>query len=49
VVFGGALLAVPGAGLVVIIWWIGAYALVSGIVMITLAFKLRARRQPVPV
>jgi uncharacterized membrane protein HdeD (DUF308 family) len=48
VLFGGALLAVPGAGLLVIVWWIGAYALVAGIVMIALAFKLRGRRERAP-
>jgi uncharacterized membrane protein HdeD (DUF308 family) len=47
-VFGGVLLALPGAGLLVIVWWIGAYAIVFGIILIALAFKLRARHQASP-
>jgi len=43
--FGAVLLALPGAGLLVIVWLIGAYALVFGIVLIALAFKLRGRHQ----
>jgi uncharacterized membrane protein HdeD (DUF308 family) len=49
VLFGGVLLALPTAGLLVIVWWIGAYALVSGVVLIALAFKLRGRHQRVPI
>jgi uncharacterized membrane protein HdeD (DUF308 family) len=49
VLFGGVLLALPAAGLLVIVWWIGAYAIVSGVVMIVLAFKLRGRHQRGPV
>jgi uncharacterized membrane protein HdeD (DUF308 family) len=48
-VFGGVLLAIPGAGLLVIVWWIGAYAIVFGVILIALAFKLRARHQTPPV
>ena len=47
-VFGAVLLALPGAGLLVIVWWIGAYAIVFGVVLIALAFKLRARHQAPP-
>ena len=46
--FGAVLLALPGAGLLVIVWWIGAYAIVFGILLIALAFKLRGRHQAVP-
>ncbi len=41
----GALLALfPAAGLVVMTWWLGAYALVFGVSLIALAFALRRRR-----
>jgi uncharacterized membrane protein HdeD (DUF308 family) len=48
VLFGGVLLALPGAGLLVIVWWIGGYVFISGLVLIALAFKLRGRHQRVP-
>jgi uncharacterized membrane protein HdeD (DUF308 family) len=49
VIFGGALsivlglvlLAQPGAGVVFLAWWLGAYALLFGIVLISAAFRLR--------
>lgn len=40
--FGAILLARPGAGALSVVWLIGAYALAFGIVMLVLAFKLRA-------
>jgi uncharacterized membrane protein HdeD (DUF308 family) len=49
VLFGGVLLALPGAGLIVIVWWIGGYAFVAGIVLIALAFRLRGHQQRGPV
>jgi uncharacterized membrane protein HdeD (DUF308 family) len=49
VAFGGVLLALPAAGILVIVWWIGAYAIVAGVVMIALAFKLRGRQHRAPV
>jgi uncharacterized membrane protein HdeD (DUF308 family) len=45
VLFGIALLVLPAAGLVVLVVWIGAYAVISGIVMIALAFRVRSRHQ----
>jgi uncharacterized membrane protein HdeD (DUF308 family) len=48
VAFGVVLLALPAAGILVIVWWIGAYALIAGVVMIALAFKLRGRQQRTP-
>ncbi len=44
VLFGVALLIAPLVGAVVLTWWLGAYALVFGIALIVLAFKLRSRR-----
>ena len=41
VVFGILLLFQPAAGALVLIWWIGAWALLSGIVLMILAFRMR--------
>jgi uncharacterized membrane protein HdeD (DUF308 family) len=48
VVFGALVMITPLAGALVIALWIGAYALVSGVILVTLGFKLRSweRRQP---
>lgn len=42
VIFGVLLLLQPAAGAVVLIWWIGAYALVLGILLMILAFRVRS-------
>lgn len=42
VAFGLFLIARPGAGALAMILWIGAYALVSGVLLIALAFRLRS-------
>jgi uncharacterized membrane protein HdeD (DUF308 family) len=47
VICGGLLLIWPAAGAVVLTWWMGAYALVFGIALLALAFKLRRRRDKV--
>ncbi len=39
--FGVVLLLYPTAGALVLVWWIGAYALVLGILLMILAFRLR--------
>ncbi len=40
-VLGVLLFAHPVAGALVLAWWLGAYAIVSGAVMLSLAFSLR--------
>ncbi|HZH53740.1 MAG TPA: HdeD family acid-resistance protein [Microvirga sp.] len=47
VLFGVALLIAPLVGAVVLTWWIGAYALVFGIGLLMLAFKLKGRKDDV--
>jgi uncharacterized membrane protein HdeD (DUF308 family) len=41
--FGILMIVAPLAGAVVLTWWLGAYALVFGVALIILAFKLRSR------
>jgi uncharacterized membrane protein HdeD (DUF308 family) len=40
-VFGGAVLAMPGAGALALVWLIGAYAIMFGVILIILSFRLR--------
>jgi uncharacterized membrane protein HdeD (DUF308 family) len=44
VLFGVALLLAPLVGAVVLTWWLGAYALVFGISLLVLAFKLKGHK-----
>lgn len=41
IVFGVLLFLLPGPGALVLIWWIGSFALVFGILLMILAFKMR--------
>ena len=41
--FGGLLLARPVPGMIALIWWIGGFALVFGVLLIALALRLRKR------
>jgi uncharacterized membrane protein HdeD (DUF308 family) len=43
VVFGLLLVVAPGLGLLTLVWIIGGYAILFGLIMLTLAFRLRAR------
>ena len=49
VLFGIALVVAPLIGAVVLTWWLGAYALVFGIALLVLAFKLRSHKDEHPV
>ena len=50
VAFGVLLVMRPAVGALAVVLWIGAYALVSGIVLVSLGFKLRnwGRTHPAP-
>jgi uncharacterized membrane protein HdeD (DUF308 family) len=43
IIYGALLVIAPLIGAVVLTWWIGAYALVFGLALLVLAFRLRAR------
>ena len=42
IVFGVLLFLLPGPGALVLVWWIGSFALVFGILLMILAFKMRS-------
>ena len=44
IVFGVLLVIAPVIGAVVLTWWLGAYALVFGAMLLAAAFKLRGRK-----
>lgn len=49
IAYGALLLAAPIIGAVVLTWWIGAYAIVFGISLLSVAFRLRARFKASPL
>src|SRR5215204_3641980 len=44
-IFGVLLAIAPLVGLVVLTWWMGAYALIFGIMLVVLALRLRVRKE----
>lgn len=48
VLWGFLLLVWPFTGAIVLTWWLGAYALVFGVVQLVLAFRLRRLRDELP-
>jgi uncharacterized membrane protein HdeD (DUF308 family) len=44
VIFGALLFIAPLLGAIVLTWWVGAYAIVFGVMLLMLAFRLRAHR-----
>jgi len=47
IVFGALLIAQPGAGTIAIIWLLGAYALLFGILTLMLALRVRGMRDTI--
>ncbi len=47
VIFGIVLLIAPVVGAVVLTWWLGAYALVFGVLLLVLAFQLHGKQEEV--
>jgi len=47
-VYGVLLVVAPMLGAVVLTWWLGAYALVFGVSLLVLGFRLRARHDTQP-
>jgi uncharacterized membrane protein HdeD (DUF308 family) len=45
IIFGALLIAQPGAGTIAIVWLLGSYALIFGILTLMLAFRLRGMRE----
>jgi uncharacterized membrane protein HdeD (DUF308 family) len=48
IVYGIMLVIAPLIGALVLTWWLGAYALVFGVALLVLAFRLRARKDDTP-
>jgi uncharacterized membrane protein HdeD (DUF308 family) len=45
ILLGMFLVAAPGAGALAVLWWIGGFAVVVGLLMIVLGFRLKGMRQ----
>ncbi len=48
ILYGVLLIIAPLIGALVLTWWLGAYALVFGVLLLVLAFRLRARHEVGP-
>jgi uncharacterized membrane protein HdeD (DUF308 family) len=49
IAFGVLAILAPLAGAVVLTWWIGVFALLFGVLLIVVAFRLRSRARNRPV
>lgn len=47
ILFGILLMVLPGPGALALVWLIGTYALISGVLLLVLAFRLRSLRDTV--
>jgi uncharacterized membrane protein HdeD (DUF308 family) len=47
IVFGLLLVIAPGAGVLAVLWWIGSFAVVAGVLMIILGFRLKGLKENV--
>ncbi len=47
-IFGALVLYSPGAGALALVLWIGAYAMVFGVLVVAVAFRLRSARDELP-
>ena len=48
VLFGVVLAVLPGVGLLSLVWLIGIYAIVFGVALIVLSFRVRNHREEAP-
>ena len=46
VLFGVSMMVAPGAGALALVWVIGAYSVVTGVLFVALAFRLRKHAHP---
>jgi uncharacterized membrane protein HdeD (DUF308 family) len=46
--FGILLIAAPPVGALILTWWLGIYAVVFGVVLLVLAFRLHSHRHEHP-
>jgi uncharacterized membrane protein HdeD (DUF308 family) len=45
IVFGGFVLAFPGAGALALVWLVSFYAVLSGVLLLSLAFRVKGWRR----